>query len=166
MDSNDQFGFALDFDDKTQAWLDWVAPEHMQARIQQFLTSTVPEMPADTEWWKRPHSTRIMDAAIPLFGDWSAFITPGNRDLADGYIRFQGECYVRRAGYGWMNIPEWGPPLYTEFGPSVRYRDDQISDISMVSIAKHLFRDDSGPEIIEYSIAEAALRARGARTTD
>ncbi|MET8799730.1 hypothetical protein ABZV91_25460 [Nocardia sp. NPDC004568] len=164
MDNDDQIGFALDFDDKTRAWLDWVAPEHMQTRIQTFLAVAVPDLPPDAEWWQKPHSTRIMKAAIPLFGDWAGFTAPQNRDLADGYIRFQGECYVRRAGYGWMNVPEWGPPLYTDIGPSVRCGDDRLSDISMVSIAKHLFREDSGPEIIEYSIAEAARRARSTRT--
>ena len=164
VDNDDQIGFALDFDDKTRAWLDWVAPEHMDTRIRAFLAVTVPELPADAEWWQQPHSTQIMKAAIPLFGDWAGFTAAENHDLADGYIRFQGECYVRRAGYGWMNVPEWGPPLYTDIGPTVRLGNDHVSDVAMMIMAQRLFRDDDGPEMIEYNITEAVRRARRTRS--
>ncbi|MEU0504392.1 hypothetical protein [Nocardia sp. NPDC005998] len=163
MGSDDQIGFDIEFDEKTQAWLDWVAPERMESRVQEFLTRTVPDMASDSTWWKPPMSTRIMEAAKELFVDRVGFFAAENRKSADQFIRFLGECYVRRAGYGWMNIPEWGPPLYDDFGPSVRLGDDRISDVSMVSIAKRLFDDRDGPEMIEYNITEAVRRAQRTR---
>ncbi|WP_433522271.1 hypothetical protein ACQPZ2_34650 [Nocardia pseudovaccinii] len=163
MGNDEQIGFEIEFDEKTQAWLDWVAPERIESQVQAFLTRTIPDMTSDSPWWKPPMSTRIMEAAKELFGDRAGFFAIENRDSADQFILFLGECYVRRAGYGWMNIPEWGPPLYDDFGPSVRLGDDRISDVSMVSIAKRLFDDGDGPEMIEYNITEAVRRARKTR---
>ncbi|MGK8491486.1 hypothetical protein [Nocardia asiatica] len=160
---DDQIGFDMEFDDKTQAFLDWVDPERMESGVRAFLAATVPEMEEDAKWWKPPLSTQVMEVSARLFGDWSGFVSPENRDLADGFIRFQGECYVRRAGYSWMNIPEWGPPLYTDFGPTVRLGNDTYSDVSMVAIAKRLFKDD-GPGMIEYSISDAGRYARNSTT--
>ncbi|CAM4518768.1 hypothetical protein NONI108955_41110 [Nocardia ninae] len=156
---DDQMGFDIEFDDTTQAFLDWVAPERMESEVQAFLAKVVPDIEADAQWWKPPLSTEIMEASARLFGDWDGFLAADNRELADRYIRFQGECYLRRASYGWMNVPEWGPPLYTDFGPSVRFGNDTYSDVSMVAIAKRLFKDD-GPAMIEYSITDAGRYAR------
>ncbi|MGX1778658.1 hypothetical protein ACWIGW_41580 [Nocardia brasiliensis] len=161
---DDQIGFDIEFDEKTQAFLDWVAPERMEAEVREFLATTVPAAPEAAEWWMPPLSTQIMEVAREVLSDWDGFLVPDNFELADRYIRFQGECYVRRAGYGWMNVPEWGPPLYTTFGPSVRLGTDTYSDVSMVAIARHLF-DVNGPKATEYSINEAVRRARGIRNT-
>lgn len=163
MGNDEQIGFDIEFDDKTQAWLDWVAPDRMESGVRAFLANVAPDISDDAPWWKPPLSTQIMEPAKELFGDRAGFIAPENHESADRFIRFLGECYVRRAGYGWMNIPEWGPPLYEDFGPSVRLGDDRISDVSMVSIAKRLFDDRDGPEMIEYNITEAVRRARRTR---
>ncbi|MGK8520379.1 hypothetical protein ACRS6B_01880 [Nocardia asteroides] len=156
---DDQIGFDIEFDDRTQAFLDWVAPDRMESRVRAFLATTVPNMNDDAPWWKPPLSTQVMEAAKELFGE-SGLIATENRELADGFIRFLGECYVRRGGLQWTNRPEWGPPLYNEFGPSVQGDDTR----SMVWIAKRLFKDD-GPELIEYNIDEAARQARNSRTS-
>ncbi|WP_280251302.1 hypothetical protein [Nocardia abscessus] len=155
---DEQIGFDIEFDDKTQAFLEWVAPEGMESGVRAFLAATVPDMDDDALWWKKPLSTQVMEAAKELFGE-AGLVAPENRELADGFIRFLGECYVRRGGLTWTNRPEWGPPLYADFGPAVRGDDTR----SMVWIAKRLFEDD-GPEMIEYNIDEAARQTRKSRT--
>ncbi|MEU6830020.1 hypothetical protein ABZ894_15350 [Nocardia beijingensis] len=155
---DDQMGFDIEFDAATEAYLDWVSPERMESKVREFLAVTVPDMPDDAAWWKPPLSTRIMEAAKQLFGETGLTATE-NRDLADGFVRFLGECYVRRGGLQWTNRPEWGPPLYTDFGPSVQGDDTR----SMVWMAKRLFKDD-GPEMIEYNIDEAVRQTRKSRT--
>ncbi|MGK8520372.1 hypothetical protein ACRS6B_01845 [Nocardia asteroides] len=151
---DDQMGFEMEFDDKTKAFLDWVAPERMESKVREFLTVTVPDMADDAPWWMPPLSTRIMEAAKQLFGE-SGLTATRNRELADGFVRFLGECYVRRGGLQWTNRPEWGQPLYSDFGPSVRGDDIR----SMVSIAQDI-SDSDGPRLIEYNIAEAVRATR------
>lgn len=155
---DDQMGFDIEFDAATEAYLDWVAPERMESGVREFLAVTVPDMPDDEPWWKPPLSTRIMEAAKQLFGEPGLTATE-NRDLADGFVRFLGECYVRRGGLHWTNRPEWGPPLYTDFGPAVQGDDTR----SMVSIAQDL-SDSDGPRLIEYNIAEAVRATQKSRT--
>ncbi|MGY1978358.1 hypothetical protein [Nocardia gipuzkoensis] len=155
---DDQIGFDIEFDDNTQAFLDWVAPERMESGVRAFLAATVPDMADDTAWWKPPLSTRIMEAAQELFGDWAGFVTPKNRELADGFIRFLGECYIRRHGdITWTNSPKRGAPLYDDFGPAVQVRDTHRRDL--VPQAELLFRENYGPPMVEYGVSKAHRRA-------
>ncbi|MEU4340149.1 hypothetical protein AB0H00_02590 [Nocardia sp. NPDC023852] len=156
---DEQIGFEIEFDDKTQAFLDWVASDRMETRVREFLTKTAPDMPDDSEWWKPPLSTQIMEAAKALFCDLAGFLASENYEFADGFVRFLGECYVRRGGMTWTNRPEWGPPLYANFGPAVDGDDTR----GMAWIAKILFKDD-GPERIEDNITDAARQTRKSRT--
>ncbi|MBF6229565.1 hypothetical protein IU470_31320 [Nocardia abscessus] len=151
---DEQIGFDIEFDDKTQQFLDWVAPERMESRVQAFLATTVPNMGDDSPWWKPPLSTQVMDAAKELFGDWAGFIAPENRELADGFIRFLGECYIRRHGdITWSKSAKECAPLYPDFGPAVQVRDTHKLDLMFE--ARDLFRENYGSRMVEYSISKA-----------
>ncbi|WP_157124868.1 hypothetical protein [Nocardia pseudovaccinii] len=158
MGNDEQIGFDIEFDDKTQAFLDWVATEHMESKISRFLTETIPDVAdysTDT-WWKPPVLTRILEAAKELFGDPNGFIAPENRDRADQFVRFLGECCIRRnPGMTWTNKPEYGtlPPLYTDFGPAVHYADTGLTETPK-SLVNWLF-DDDGPKMVDYCIRTA-----------
>uniref|UniRef100_UPI003F49968B hypothetical protein n=1 Tax=Nocardia suismassiliense TaxID=2077092 RepID=UPI003F49968B len=152
-------GFDIEFDDKTKAFLDWVAPERMESEVRAFLAEVTPDIGEDSQWWKPPLSTQVLEAAKVSFDGSAGLLAPENHDLADGFIRFLGECYVRRGGMAWTNRPEWGPPLYTDFGPAVQGDDTR----SMVSIAQYL-SDSDGPRLIEHNINEAARQTRNSRT--
>ncbi|GAB2700844.1 hypothetical protein GCM10027089_23770 [Nocardia thraciensis] len=148
-------GFEIEFDDKTQAFLDWVAPDRMESQIRTFLSETlegVADYDADN-WWSPPVSTRIMDAAKLRFGSRDEFLSSEHRDAADQFIRFLGECYVRRAGMEWTNQPDWAGSLFPDFGPAVRY-DDDVRSVTL--IADDLFDDKfGGTKSIEYNISDA-----------
>lgn len=152
-----QMGFDIEFDDKTQAYLDWVAPEQMEAQVRSFLTETVPGVAGyDDTWWKSPLTKQILEAAKNLFGERSGLLSPDNRDAADQFIRFYGECFIRRASMTWGNYPEWsGAPLYMDFSPAVH--DGTGEDVrSLVSMTDYLFLDDDGPGMADYAITSAA----------
>ncbi|MFD4406316.1 hypothetical protein ACFWPH_26505 [Nocardia sp. NPDC058499] len=157
VESDNQLGFDIDFDDETQAWLDWVAPERMELGIRAFLAEVAPDVPPDSLWWKPPVSTKVLEAAERLFGDWEGFVALENRYVADGFVRFLGECYVRRAGMTWANRPEWGDLLYADFGPAVRYGED-IRDV--VAMSETLFRKNYGPRMVEYNMTDAGAQGR------
>ncbi|WP_280494645.1 hypothetical protein [Nocardia asiatica] len=161
---DEQIGFDIEFDDKTQAFLDWVAPERMESQIRKFLSDTVPGIAdySDT-WWTQPLTARILEAAKEVFGDREGFRSPENRDAADQFIRFYGECFVRRAGMEWTNRPEWsGAPFYTDFSPAVHDGNGEETR-SMVSMTDYLFLEDDGPGMADYVITSAARDIRKAR---
>lgn len=157
MESENQLGFDIDFDDKTQAWLRWVAPEHMESEIRAFLAEVASDVSPESAWWKPPLSTQVLEAAERLFGYWAAFMAPENRALADGFVRFLGECYVRRTGMTWANRPEWGAPLYADFGPAVQYGDDVRG---VVALSDTLFKKNCGPRMVEYNMTDVGLLPR------
>lgn len=155
---DDQIGFDIEFDDQTQAFLDWVAPERMDSEVQAFLVKAAPAIGDDSEWWNPPLSTQIMEAAQGMFGTWVGFVADENRALADGFVRFLGECYRRRySDATWTNRPDTGSPLYAEFGPAINIGDSGGKDL--VPEAKLLFRENYGPRMVEYTLSNARRKA-------
>ncbi|GAB2684098.1 hypothetical protein [Nocardia thraciensis] len=154
--SDDQIGFDIEFDDKTQAFLEWAAPERMESQVRTFLAETVPgiaDYSTDT-WWKRPLLISLLEAAKDLFGDQDGLHAPENRDRADQFIRFLGECCIRRnPGMTWTSRPASDWPLYSDFTPSVHYAETG-DGTSLKSMARWLF-DDDGPGMVDYSIRTA-----------
>ncbi len=162
---DEQIGFDIEFDDKTQAFLDWVAPERMESGVRAFLAVTVPDMADEAQWWQPPLSRQVMEAAKELFGDWAGFIASENRELADGFIRFLGECYVRGAEIiTWTNRPgeRKSAQLYTDIAPTVRIIGDDIRVIPLM--AEGLFRENYGAEMLEYEISKTVRAARRGRS--
>ncbi|WP_305780344.1 hypothetical protein [Nocardia nova] len=157
MSDADQMGFDIEFDEKTQAFLEWVAPERMEQQVRSFLTETVPDI-ADYEdsWWESPLTSRILSAAKEFFRDRDGFLSPSKRDSADQFIRFYGECFVRRAGMTWGNRAEWSSaPLYVDFSPAVH--DGNGENVrSVVAMTDYLFLEDDGPGMADYVITSAA----------
>ncbi|BCK57216.1 hypothetical protein [Nocardia wallacei] len=154
--SDEQLGFDIEFDAKTQAFLDWVASDHMESQVRKFLTETVPGIAGYSEaWWNSPLTVAILQASKEYFGDSHGLRAAENRDAADQFIRFYGECFIRRAGMAWTNRPQWSSaPLYTDFSPAVQYGDGE-EVMSVLSMTDYLFRRDA--EMADYVIT-AALR--------
>ncbi|MFE7796906.1 hypothetical protein [Nocardia sp. NPDC057440] len=161
---DEQIGFEIEFDDKTQAFLDWVAPERMESKIRKFLSDTVPGIAdyGDT-WWNPPLTIRILEASKELFGDREGFLAPENRDAADQFIRFYGECFVRRAGMHWTNRPERSSaPLYVDFSPAVHGSNGEEVR-NMLAVTRYLLGENRGPDMAEYELAATVRDIRKAR---
>ncbi|BCK56198.1 hypothetical protein [Nocardia wallacei] len=159
MGDDDQLGFAIEFDEKTQAFLEWVEPALMESKVRAFLTDTVPGIAdyASDAWWASPLLVRILEAAVDRFGDWAGFLSPDQRECADQLVRFLGECCLRQhPGMAWANRPADAacPPLYADFGPVVHFPESGAGE-APVSLAEELFMKNYGPRMVEYSIQKA-----------
>ncbi|WP_280275969.1 hypothetical protein [Nocardia wallacei] len=154
--SDEQMGFDIEFDDATQAFLGWVAPDRMESQIRKFLAETVPGVADYAEsWWNAPLTVPILEASKEYFGDSHGLRADENRDAADQFIRFYGECFIRRVGMTWTNRPQWtSAPLYTDFSPAVQHGDGE-EVMNVLSMTDYLFRHDA--EMADYVIT-AALR--------
>jgi hypothetical protein len=111
-----------------------------------------------------PLTLRILEATEEFFGGRDGFLSPENRDAADQFIRFYGECFVRRAGMSWTNRPEWSSaPLYSDFSPAVHDGNgDEVR--SIFAMTDYLFLEDDGPDMADYVITSAARDIRKARS--
>ena len=157
--SDEQLGFEIEFDAKTQAYFEWVAPERMETKIQKFLAEISEGMSREgaETWWNPPYSTKVMEATLERFGDWETFTAPDNHELADGFIRFLGECFIRRYDdITWSNHRGRGVPLYDDIGPAVEVNDTH--SWNMVNEAEPLFDKNYGPDMVEYIITKAHRR--------
>ncbi|MFF0492585.1 hypothetical protein ACFYTQ_26445 [Nocardia sp. NPDC004068] len=158
--SDDQIGFDIEFDEKTQAWLDWVAPERMESQIRKLLAETVPGIADYSDaWWKPPVLTHVLEAAAEVFGDAAGFASAENRDRADQLVRFLGECCIRQhPGMTWTNNHKPLTPLYSDFGPAVHYAETGIGT-TISFLTNQLFRKNLGPRMVEYCIRKAGTPA-------
>lgn len=107
-----------------QEWAEWIAPQRMEAQLQKFLTETLPDVRPDLSlcpWWEPPLLYQICDQLHEVFPDTETLVATENHDAADQLIRFIGELFVRRAGAGWVDIPENGSVLYDQIGPSLNF---------------------------------------------
>lgn len=150
-----QFGFEIEFDEKTQAWLEWSAPERMEAEVRAFLAETVPGIvDYDTDpWWQPPLSTRVIEAARQLFGSWEAFLAPENFSRADQFIRFVGEAIIRaHPGMVWTKTERRYKPLYQDFHPDVHFVDGFAED--PMGLIEMLFVTESA-ETVDIGIRDA-----------
>lgn len=164
MSDAEQIGFDIDFDDKTQAWLDWVAPGRIQAQVRKFLgdTLTLPELPdGPLDWWAEPLRSRIEEAARVVFPDLEALTAPENHEKADQFVCFLGDMFIRRTGMEWANTPEWGTLLYSDIGPCVRFAGDPVSAVSMVRMAQSAASGEAGDRFgFVWSILDDCVRRR------
>jgi len=150
--SDDQLGFEIEFDDKTQKILDWIAPAAMESGVRAFLADTVPGIADyDTDsWWQPPLSTHVFDAARRLFGDYAGFRASENQTAAEQFVRFLGECCIRRhPGMSWTNN-DIGDALFDDFRPAV-YDADSGKGCGLMRIARALFTADDA-EQVEYEL--------------
>ncbi|MBB5912592.1 hypothetical protein BJY24_001459 [Nocardia transvalensis] len=136
MSDAEQIGFDIDFDEKTQAWLDWLDPGRMNAAVHTFLIETL-EPPVRAEnWWEPMVFDQLGEPISAVFPDRETLTAPENHDIADQLVRFLGEAFIRRTGMIWVNNPEWGELLYEHFGPCVQFAGDQPSIVSMTHMAE------------------------------
>ncbi|ATL69058.1 hypothetical protein CRH09_25660 [Nocardia terpenica] len=140
-----------------RAWAEWVAPQRIESQIAKFLTETLPidqqEISAHP-WWEPPLLYRICDQAYEVFPDTDTLISSEKHNAADQLVCFLGELFVRRAGAGWVNIPDNGPILYDQIGPSLHFgfTADLLNVVHLaVAVADHgLFNVVTG-ELSDYA---------------
>ncbi|WP_433714144.1 hypothetical protein ACQP2U_08395 [Nocardia sp. CA-084685] len=152
MGSGDQIG--MDFDDvdltpvETPAppgppeWVRWF--RQMDARLTTFTTETIPGLPQPI--WSEPAMDRIEAVFFDFLPDEASVTDPANADIADQFVRWTGECFVRASGWQWCTVPDARARggLYRDFGPAVRGYDDDPDPLFIVPLLKAATHNDFG----------------------
>ncbi|MBH0775789.1 hypothetical protein [Nocardia bovistercoris] len=107
----------LDFHVEQTAWGKWVDPERRAAQVGKFMEyAGLPKLPARPWPEGSPEVERIDPLVAALFPDLATAMAPENTDLADMFICFMGECFIKYAGARWFD-EEW-------FGREYSFYDD------------------------------------------
>ncbi|WP_280383380.1 hypothetical protein [Nocardia wallacei] len=123
----------MEADESQPEWQEWL--DGIRSRMSTFLTATVPGMPQP--WWSNDALHHIEDVFARFFPDEDSLSNPDKFGIADQFVTYIGECFVRRAGGIWMNLPGEGQPLYESFGPGVffGYSKDDINCVESLASA-------------------------------
>ncbi len=168
MSDGEQIGFDIEFDDKTQAWIDWVMPERIESQVRAFTIETLGLAnigDGPYAWWNAPLRRTLEESARDVFPDLDALTAPENHDKADQFVCFLGDIFVRRAGMVWVNDPERGSLLYSGIGPCVVFDGDPASIVSMARMAESVAMGESDHQFgFVWSILGGCVqRSRSAR---
>ncbi|MFI6218473.1 hypothetical protein ACIBCD_41235 [Nocardia brasiliensis] len=127
----------IERDQQDPKWLEWLAPENMNAQLDAFLNETVQEMPDD------PWSAQGLDRLERLILDRSSEMDDVNRvedwAVADQCSRYLGEVFRRNFEGAWFNVPTFGGVRYPSFGPAIRHKwTGAYSDtVNLITAAVH-----------------------------
>ncbi len=153
MSDADQMGFDIDFDEKTQAWLAWVAPEHRQQKAQRFAEYVgLPGIPAEPWPDGAPEIAQLTEATARLFPDMDTAMSRDSFEAADQFICFLGECFIKFAGAQWFEYTYFGREysFYEDINPALRYGINEESDTAWGLVSA----------VVEYGFPEIAGQLR------
>ena len=150
MSDAEQIGFDIDFDEHTQAWLEWVAPEHQAQQAHRFAEyvglSGIPSEP-----WPdgAPEIEQLAEVIARLFPDMETAMSRDCVEAADQFICFLGECFIAHAGAQWFEYTYFGREysFYEEINPALRYGIDEDSDTAWGLVQSAV--DDGFPVVAE-----------------
>ncbi|KZM68488.1 hypothetical protein [Nocardia terpenica] len=147
----------VEIDAKTQAWLDWIAPERQEAQVQRFLEyAGLDAIPSEPWPEGAPELAKLSVVVTELFPTMETAMAPENSDTADMFLCFLGECFIKFTGAKWINAPWFGREysFYDNINPSLEYG---VSDTEgntayglMIDIIEYGF-SDTAEMLREYS---------------
>lgn len=142
-------------------WGKWVAPERREAQTQKFMDHAgIREIPSEP-WPEDSAEVKRLDPIVAeLFPDMTTAMTPENVDMADAFICFMGECYIRFVGARWIEW-EWvdgEDTLYHNVNPALECDTEDEDEISAWALMNDMINYSRDSYAGMFSYAAAALR--------
>ncbi|MFI6169040.1 hypothetical protein ACIBCN_19840 [Nocardia sp. NPDC051052] len=115
---------SMDLGVERTEWGKWVDPERRAAQVQKFVDyAGIREIPSEPWPEDDPEIGRIDATVADLFPDMTTAMTPKNADIADAFICFLGECFIKFAGAHWEDYEWFGREnsFYDHVNPMLKY---------------------------------------------
>ncbi|MEV2222659.1 hypothetical protein AB0E01_22605 [Nocardia vinacea] len=178
MGNDEQLSMDLGVPVEQTEWSKWVDPGRRAAQVRKFLERIgLSDLPAKPWEFESPEAARIGGIIAELFPDIETATAPENADIADQYICFVGECFIRYARAQWYDQTRYGEtrewtkdvddvPLYDGIEPGVIFARLNYGSNSytaghlMAYTVKYGFGGFSGMAtlILAKAMADEALR--------
>ncbi|WP_280204860.1 hypothetical protein [Nocardia farcinica] len=156
--SGDQLSMDLGVPVEQTAWGKWVDPQRREARAREFMKYAGLDGFPDEPWADDSQEVKRLDIIVAdLFPDVDTAKSSG---MADAFICFLGECYIRFVGARWIEW-EWADDegtFYENVNPALEcdtYDEDEISAWSLMNDMISYARDTYNGM---FSYAAAKLR--------
>lgn len=143
-------------------WGKWVDPDRRKAQVQKFMDHAgIRRFPSEP-WPEGSAEAKRLDPIVAeLFPDMATAMAPESTDMADAFICFIGECYIKFAGARWIEW-DWSDDdeyaFYESVNPALEcdtYDEDELSAWSLMDDMINYSPDGYDGM---FSYAAAALR--------
>ncbi|MEV6321909.1 hypothetical protein AB0M45_12040 [Nocardia sp. NPDC051787] len=115
-------------------WGKWVDPARRKAQARKFLDyAGIREIPSEP-WPEDSAEVKRLDPIVAeLFPDLATAMAPENADMADAFICFIGECFIRFAGAEWVDFEWFGREnsFYDHVNPALRCETEDEDEFTV-----------------------------------
>ncbi|MEU6828849.1 hypothetical protein ABZ894_09375 [Nocardia beijingensis] len=131
MGNDEQLTMDLGVPVEQTEWGKWVDPDRRSVQVQKFMDyAGIREIPSEP-WPEGSAELERLDSVIAeLFPDLATAMAPENADIADAFICFLGELFIRFAGAHWEDYEWFGREnsFYDHINPMLEYGFDTDGD--------------------------------------
>ncbi|MCP2275213.1 hypothetical protein [Nocardia amikacinitolerans] len=149
----------LGFEVEQTAWGKWVDPERRKAQARKFMDyAGIRRIPSEPWPEDSPEVKRLDPIVAELFPDMGTAMAPENADMADAFICFIGECFIKFAGAEWTDF-EWfdrDHSFYDDVNPALRCDTPDEDEITAWGLMRDMI--DFGRDGGMYSEMAASIR--------
>ncbi|WP_405181539.1 hypothetical protein OG225_10695 [Nocardia sp. NBC_01377] len=147
----------LGFEVEQTAWGKWVDPDRHAAQVQKFMEHTgLQQLPLQPWPEDSPEVKRLDPVIAELFPDLATAMAPENADIADAFICFMGECFIRYAGAEWIEFEWFGreKSFYDHVNPALRFDTDDEDEETVWGLMRSMI--DYHPEVYDGMFSKMA----------
>ncbi|WP_024804065.1 hypothetical protein [Nocardia sp. BMG51109] len=131
MGDDEQLGMDLGVPVEQTEWGKWFDPDRRAAQVRKFLDYAGLRAIPSEPWPEGAQELTKLDAVVSeLFPDMATAMKPENADMADAFICFLGECFIKYAGAHWEDYEWFGREhsFYDHVNPMLEYGFDTDGD--------------------------------------
>lgn len=125
--TDEQLGLDLGVPVEQTEWGKWIDPDRRAAQVRKFLDHAGLQRIPSKPWPKGSPDVKRLDTIVAeLFPDMTTAMAAENAHMADAFICFLGECYIKFAAAQWYDF-EWRGrehSFYDHVNPALRFGDD------------------------------------------
>lgn len=131
MGKDEQMTMDLGVQVEQTEWGKWVDPNRRAAQVRKFLDyAGLRDIPSEPWPEGDPELSKLDTVVAELFPDMATAMRAENADMADAFICFMGELFIRYAGAHWEDYEWFGREnsFYDHVNPMLEYGFDTDGD--------------------------------------
>lgn len=142
-------------------WGKWVDPDRRKAQVRKFMERAgISRFPSEP-WPEGSAEVKRLDPIVAeLFPDMATAMAPEKADMADAFICFVGECFIRFAGAEWTDFEWFGREnsFYDHVNPSLRCDTEDEDEFTVWGLMDDMIDYNREDYDGMFSYIAAALR--------
>ncbi|MFI9413619.1 hypothetical protein [Nocardia gamkensis] len=161
MGNDEQLTMDLGVPVEQTEWGKWVDPDRRKAQAQKFMDyAGISRFPSEPWPEGSAEVERLNPIVAALFPDMATAMASENADMADAFICFIGECFIKFAGAEWIEY-EWPGREYTFYeyvNPALRFDTDDEDEMTAWYLMDSMVGYDAEEHDGMFSDMAAAIR--------